>query len=275
MSITVGCVYGMGNPLLDISAKVESDFLEKYSLKSNDAILAAENHMPLYADLISSYPVEYIAGGATQNSIRIAQWMLKVPQACSYVGCTGKDEFGIKLRECAEGENVKIHYLLDETTPTGTCAVLVNGNNRSLVANISAASKYKVEHLETPETWALVKKAMIFYISGFFATVSPPSILKVAQHAAATNKIFAMNLAAPFVCQWFKDPRVAALPYWDYIFGNESEAETFSESMGFGTKDIKVRPLLFKYRMKECMLIFGLSGNCREACFATQGRPGL
>jgi hypothetical protein len=28
--------------------------------------------------------VEYIAGGATQNAIRVAQWMLQVPGAASY-----------------------------------------------------------------------------------------------------------------------------------------------------------------------------------------------
>ena len=42
-----------------------------------------------YDELVKNFPVEYIAGGATQNSIRVAQWMLGVPKATSYVGCTG------------------------------------------------------------------------------------------------------------------------------------------------------------------------------------------
>jgi adenosine kinase len=37
----------MGNPLLDISAVVKGDFLTKYGLKSNDAILAADQHKPM------------------------------------------------------------------------------------------------------------------------------------------------------------------------------------------------------------------------------------
>ena len=36
----------------------------------NNAILAEEKHLPLYPELIEKFPVEYIAGGATQNSIR-------------------------------------------------------------------------------------------------------------------------------------------------------------------------------------------------------------
>jgi hypothetical protein len=47
-------------------------------LKLNDQILAEEKHVPMYRELAASGDVEYIAGGATQNSIRVAQWMLQV-----------------------------------------------------------------------------------------------------------------------------------------------------------------------------------------------------
>lgn len=55
--------------------------------------------------------VEYIPGGATQNSIRIAQWLLQVPGATSYMGCVGKDDFGNKMRETAtqDGVNVSLY----------------------------------------------------------------------------------------------------------------------------------------------------------------------
>ncbi len=73
-----GAILGMCNPLLDISAEVPTDLLQKYELSLNDAILAEEKHQPLYSELVKNYPVQYIAGGAGQNSIRVAQWMLKV-----------------------------------------------------------------------------------------------------------------------------------------------------------------------------------------------------
>lgn len=73
-----GAILGMCNPLLDISADVPLELLQKYDLSLNNAILAEAKHLPLYEELIKSYPVQYIAGGATQNSIRVAQWMLQV-----------------------------------------------------------------------------------------------------------------------------------------------------------------------------------------------------
>lgn len=69
-------------------------------------------------------------------------------------------------------------------------------------------------------------------------TVSPPSIQKIAEHAAEKNKLFSMNLSAPFISQFFKEPLMNSSPYWDILFGNESEALTFSKEQNFGTEDI-------------------------------------
>lgn len=68
-----GILLGIGNPLLDISATVDDDFLKKYELKANDAILANEKHKPLYDELIEQYNADFIAGGAVQNTMRVAQ----------------------------------------------------------------------------------------------------------------------------------------------------------------------------------------------------------
>ncbi|KAK9049795.1 hypothetical protein SSX86_031236, partial [Deinandra increscens subsp. villosa] len=207
-----GILLGMGNPLLDISAVVDEDFLSKYDIKLNNAILAEDKHLPMYDEMSSKYTVEYIAGGATQNSIRVAQWMLQIPGATSYIGSIGKDKYGEEMINNSKSAGVNVHYYEDETAPTGTCAVCVVGGERSLIANLSAANCYKVEHLKLPENWALVEKAKYIYIAGFFLTVSPESIQLVAEHAAATNKIFTMNLSAPFICEFFKDAQEKALP---------------------------------------------------------------
>ncbi len=50
----------MGNPLLDFSAVVKPEFLTKYNLKSNDAILYDKED--IFDELKADYEVEYIAG---------------------------------------------------------------------------------------------------------------------------------------------------------------------------------------------------------------------
>lgn len=116
--------------------------------------------------------MEFIAGGATQNSIRVAQWMLQVPGATCYMGCVGKDEYADKMTEVCTKDGVKVRplerylrldayatshvqvltftawpqvaYQVAEGTPTGTCGVCIKDGERSLVANLAAADKFDV-----------------------------------------------------------------------------------------------------------------------------------
>lgn len=170
--------------------------------------------------------------------------------------------FGKTLRAKAEEGGTVVEYLEDASTPTGTCAVLVTGTDRSLVANISAANNYKETHL-AEVGWKHVQASDIFYISGFFLTVSPPSIIKVnlrlskfatrsscsedsvcvqvGKYAAETNKIFSMNLAAPFIMMVppFREALLASLPYCDYLFGNETEYAEFAKQTGMKSEDLR------------------------------------
>ncbi|KAH0819755.1 hypothetical protein GEV33_003036 [Tenebrio molitor] len=163
---------GMGNPLLDISAIVDKDFLEKYNMKENNAILADETHKDLNSDLIEKYKAEFIAGG-------------------------------------------------------------------SLCANLAAANCFTIDHIRHPENRKLIECAQFFYVSGFFLTVSPQSIIEIAKHALANNRPFIMNLSAPFISQLYKEPLMQVMPYIDLLFGNETEAETFANEQNFGTRDLK------------------------------------
>lgn len=234
-----GAILCLGNPLLDVSASVDASFLEKYELKPANQILAEDKHLPMYQELAAMPNVEYIAGGAGQNSTRVAQWMLQIPQATSYMGCIGNDEFGKRMTETAKKDGVNVNYLVDPATPTGTCAVCVTGIERSLVANLAAANNFKDEFVK--QNFSLVEKARVIYCTGFFITVSPASIEIVSRHVADNDKIYAMNLSAPFIVQVppFKKVLMDTMPYIDFLFGNEMEAAAFAESEGWGITDLE------------------------------------
>mmetsp|Transcript_92574 Transcript_92574/g.288048 ORF Transcript_92574/g.288048 Transcript_92574/m.288048 type:complete len:341 (-) Transcript_92574:374-1396(-) len=233
-------ILGMGNPLLDMSSEVGTDMLEKYGLKLGDAILAEEKHQPLFKEMAALPSVQYIAGGATQNSIRVAQWMLQEPGATAYMGCVGKDEIADRMTAACKKDGVLCSYMVDESTPTGCCSVLINDNERSLCTNLKAANNYKAEHLKKPENWKILSEAKIVYSAGFFITVSPESIKLASQEAVKTGALYCMNLSAPFICQVppFKAVLVETMPFIDFLFGNETEAQTWAESENWESKDI-------------------------------------
>lgn len=233
---------GLGNPLLDISAEVGQDFLDKYGLAKGDIILAdPEKHLPIYKELADNHSPQHIAGGATQNSIRVAQWMMTAngkPGQSAFMGCVGTDPNGKLLEECATVDGVKVHYMKDESTPTGTCAVLVRDGERTLVTNLAAANNFKPSHLETAESKAIYESASVYYMAGFFLTVSVDSLKIVAEHALANNKTFCLNLSAPFIIDFFGDAVATALEYADFVFCNETEAAAYAKKHALG-EDLK------------------------------------
>ena len=104
--------------------------------------------------------------------------------------------FDLLIEQKAVEDGVKVLYQKCAEQATGTCAVLVNGGERSLVANIGAANSFTASHLDTPEAKEAIALSQIVYISGFFLTVSVDSIDILAKHCVANGKIFTMNLVS-------------------------------------------------------------------------------
>merc|ERR1712166_601553 len=157
------------------------------------------------------------------------------------MGCVGDDEYSKKMKDVMKTDGVNSLYMVDKSVPTGTCAVCITGNDRSLVANLSAANNYKASHLQQPAHWEVLSAAKIIYSAGFFVTVSPESIELASKEAMKTGATYCMNLSAPFLMQVppFKACFVKTMPYVDFLFGNETEARTWAETEGWDSQDVK------------------------------------
>lgn len=84
----------------------------------------------------------------------------------------------------------------------------------------------------------MVEASKVYYVGGYHLTVCVPAAMALAEHAAATNKPFLLGLSAGFIPQFFKDQLAQILPYCDYIFGNENEAQTWAKENGHSSENI-------------------------------------
>ena len=46
--------------------------------------------------------------------------------------------------------------------------------------------------------------------------------MRICEHADIHDKLFCTNLSAPFISEFFGDRLMRAMPYVDYLFGNET-----------------------------------------------------
>jgi adenosine kinase len=228
---------GLCNPLMDVIANVTTEYLEKYGLQTNKAILAGLEHMSIFGELQGQFKPILQPGGAVQNSMRVAQWILQEKDATAIIGAVGDDHFGSELSRILRSEGVTPYYHKKSTASTGSCAVLVHNKERSLVSNPGAARTYHISHLKS--IWPTVAAAEMYMSSCFFFRSSLDSLWEVANYAVANNKAFALNLASTPLIHVYSDTILAMFPACDYVFCNESEAQTFSKLTGHGTFEVK------------------------------------
>lgn len=88
-------------------------------------------------------------GGSSLNTVRAANHALRKRNGgrVAFIGCIGNDEAGQTLVSELEKVQISGVFAKCEETSTGMCAVLVNGKERTLCANIGASAKYPTSHL--------------------------------------------------------------------------------------------------------------------------------
>ena len=180
-----------------------------------------------------------IPGGSSLNSVRAANHMLKDthPGKCAFFGSIGRDEIGQTLTNELERSGIHSYFSVDETTPTGSCAVLVHQKERTLCANLAACVKYKSEHLAS--NLPSLEKAQFLYTSAFFITSNYDALLNYASFAAEKNKPLGYNLSACFLIQFNTEKVNKILEHADYVFCNEDEAKCFAETNKIAHESLK------------------------------------
>ena len=160
------------------------------------------------------------------------------------------------------------------------CAAIITGEDRSLITELGAASKFCVTFLHQPEVWKLVEEAQFYYLGGFLLTVSPEAVLEVAKHSSEHNKVCTSNLHAPFLCKLFADPNLELMQYIDILFGNGEEAREFTKEAGLGNqgetmhnvKEIALRVAsLPKANTSRPRIVVFTQGGKEPIVIATQG----
>jgi len=189
--------------------------------------------------VVKNYNVTYVAGGAAQNAARGAAYVLP-PKSVVYTGCVGDDDLAEQLKAANEREGLTEAYLVKKGEKTGACAVVITGHERSLVTTLRSAEKFEKSHLSSPAVAPLVDGAKVYYVEGYFLTHGVESVMEIGKKASHAAKVFALNISAPFIAQFFTAQLQQLMPYCDIVIGNESEAEAWASAVGLpDKKDLK------------------------------------
>jgi adenosine kinase len=96
-----------------------------------------------------------------------------------------------------EKSGVNGYFCKDLLEVTGTCAVVVVEKERTLCANLAAACKYSIQHLN--DNINVLQDSKLIYTSSFFITSNFEALVQVAEYATNNNIPLGFNLSAVFL----------------------------------------------------------------------------
>ncbi|KAK8838355.1 hypothetical protein M9Y10_032980 [Tritrichomonas musculus] len=219
MSILCFC-----NPLIDATIEVGPEYLQKWNLRNDDAILADEKYQPLVDEVVNDPKVYMTGGGSCQNTLVMAQWMLQDKGTTAIVGAVGPDPNKEVLENIMKKSGVKCLYQVLPGEYTGCGIILVCEGNRSIVASVAAAGKFNFEKWDTPEVLDAVHNAKVIMISTYFLRSSDKTGLSVAIECGYHHIPLALTLSSPSAIDSEAWPATLQLfRVSSIVFGNTTE----------------------------------------------------
>ncbi len=217
-------VYGVGNSLVDIQARVNDQFLETIGFTKGIMTLVDETAQRRVLERLADQPTNRCAGGSAANTI---MGVVDLGGQAGYAGKTGRDEIGEFFLSDMRQRGVSI-----EVPPTvgqsGTCVVLITDDaQRTMLTNLGVSATLGPDDINEAD----VRKAKYVYIEGYLWTneLTRSAALKAIELAKKNQVKVAFTVSDPFLIGLFRDR------FWklieedvDLLFCNEEEARALT-----------------------------------------------
>ena len=201
-------VYGVGNSLVDIQARIEDSVLETLQFPKGIMTLVDESTQTRVLHAIHGARINRCAGGSAANTIAgIADFGGKA----AYAGKTGLDELGEFWLKDMRNLGVKIEVPQD-AGKTGACVVLITKDaQRTMLTHLGLSAKLGPDDISEAE----ICKAKYIYIEGylFAGDTTKAAAMKAIELAKKNGIKVAFTVSDPFLINMHRDL------FWELIAG--------------------------------------------------------
>ncbi len=201
-------VYGVGNSLVDIQARIDDSVLDGLKFPKGIMTLVDEDTQSRVLQSILGAKISRCAGGSAANTIAgIAEFGGKA----AYAGKTGVDELGDFWLQDMRHLGVTIEVPRGEGQ-TGACVVLITEDaQRTMLTHLGLSATLRPEDISESE----IRQAKYVYIEGYlFAGDSTKhAAIKAIELAKKNGVKVAFTVSDPFLIQMHRDL------FWELIQG--------------------------------------------------------
>lgn len=218
-------VFGVGNALVDIQARVSDQLLMTTGFEKGVMTLVDDAAQAEVLGRLHGISLHRCAGGSAANTVvAVADFGGKA----AYAGKVSRDAMGDFFLKDMRELGVTIDAPPAETGPTGTCAVLITDDaQRTMLTNLGVSAT--LTEADIDETH--IRNSKYIYVEGYLLTgeSSRAAAYKAIDIAKKHGCKVALTASDPFLCHLVRDE------IWDLVEGpvdllfcNEEEAKSLA-----------------------------------------------
>ena len=219
-------VYGIGNPLMDLIAYKDQDFISGIGVQPGTMNLVNTEEINILYDKLMEKAVKFeqVPGGSCANTLRGISWLSKQDPANTpvYSGAVGKDDRGQEY--IALMTRAGINALIStKAVETGYSIIIVTPDyERTMFTYLGACREFE----ESGINFDVLADSAILHITGYmWDTENQKKAVRRAIRFARDNRVkVSFDLADPFVVNRNRDDFLSWIgDSVDLLFGNTEE----------------------------------------------------
>lgn len=218
-------VYGVGNALVDVQARVGDDFVTRLKLGKGIMTLVDDSAQAEVLAQLNGTPLNQCAGGSAANTI---VGLAELGGAAAFAGKVAEDELGNFFLNDLRALGVDYRVPRAAGGQTGTCAVLITPDaQRTMLTNLAVSTQLGPEDIDP----AMIARSKCVYVEGYLLTGE--STKQAAYRAMAVAKECGVKVAFsasdPFLINLLRGEiwELITGPV-DLFFCNEEEAKSLT-----------------------------------------------
>ena len=223
-------IIGIGNAIVDVIARVEPAFLEKWGMQPGSMALIDDARAHILTDaLAEAAPTVRRSGGSVANSCVVASGL---GARVGYLGKVAADPLGDAFAHDIRQAGVRFHGVpASGTAPTGRCLIAVTPDGqRTMNTCLGAANSLSTADLDRDA----IAAASFLYLEGYL--FDPPSAQDAFRAAAAAGQRVAISLSDGFCVERHRAAfRDFIANHADIVFSNEAEIHALYEDADTGS----------------------------------------
>jgi adenosine kinase len=254
-------IIGFGSPIVDAVLNYDDNpELSEQIKKTFNYHMDKDFPVEFYNQVLNAPEVRTFLGGSAMNTIRLVKNLLKQEEVM-YVGSIGKDQNGNFISKSLEKEGVIFQKEMIDKYNTSTVIVLVHDTDRAFYSDLASSNKISLEHFTG--LYKEIQNSRVFYADAYILGTRKDIFNYVYKTHYQDNTILSIGLASEHIVRDNCESLLSLMPYFDLIFCNKIEIETFKNCLNKSHMDN------FDF-LKELMQMDKMNKNKQRVIVMTQ-----